>query len=281
MRIRPASRADYPRFAALYPELGAPDPTPDEARWCSEIAEHTLLLEHDGAVAGYGHSVVMGSMLYVRQLVTAKNARRRGVGRALMRAMQARGRDQGATRFCLYVVPDNTPALGLYRAVGLEVVRSSIALRVSFESAETLPAGAHEHVELVAASGEHDDRIEASLGLVGGQLAMLRAQDRVLLLALDGDEPVGFASFDPAFPGAFPFRARDEEAVRALFVAMRAHARPELHTDPWRKGGAQVVIEGNEALAAALSARGAEVSMRTVFMQGELEPGGPDIGRQS
>lgn len=281
MRIRPASLADYPHYAALYPELGAPDPTPDEARWSTEIAEHTLLLEEGGAVAGYGYSVVMGSMLYVRQLVTARSARRRGFGRALMEAMQSRGRALGATRFCLYVVPDNTAALALYRSVGLEILRSSIALRLSFDAAEALPARASLRTEQVASSGSSDAAIEAALCLLSGQLAMLRAQGRTLFVAFDADEPVGFAPFDPAFPGAFPFRARDLSTVRALYAAMRRGARPELHGEAWRKVGAQVVIEGDEALAHALRARGAELALHTVLMEGELGAGGQDIGRPS
>lgn len=279
MRIRSASLADHPHFAALYPELGAPDPTPDEARWGSEIAEHTLLLEEGGAVRGYGYSVVMGSMLYVRQLVTAPNARRRGLGRALMQAMQARGRALGATRFCLYVVPDNAPALALYRSVGLEVVRSSIALRLGFDAAETLPSSADLRTEPVAQSGTDDGLFESKLHLVGGQLAMLRAQGRVLIAAFDAERPVGLASFDPAFPGAFPFRARDASTVRALYAEMRRASRPELHTEAWRREGAQIVIEGDEALVGTLVTSGAEVSLHTVLMEGEL--GGQDIGRPS
>jgi len=279
MRIRPASLADYPHFAALYPELGAPDPTPDEARWSAEMAEHTLLVEQGASVVGYGYSVVVGSMLYVRQLVTAKSARRRGFGRALMEAMKAGGRTRGATRFCLYVVPDNTAALALYRSLGLEIVRPSIALRLSFDAAETLPARASIRTEQVASSGSSDAGIEAALGLLSGQLAMLRAQGRAIFVAYDGDAPVGLAPFDPAFPGAFPFRARDASTVRALCAEMRAVARPELHAEGWRKLGVQIVIEADEALVGVLVAAGAEVSLHTVLMEGEL--GGQDIGRPS
>ena len=63
---------------------------------------------------------------------------------------------------------------------------------------------------------------------------------------------VGFASFDPSFPGAVPFRTTSPRFGRALFDAMRPHARPEhLYV--------RAVVEGDAALERLILDAGARV----------------------
>ena len=100
---------------------------------------------------------------------------------------------------------------------------------------------------------------------MSGQLAMTRGFGGRVLMGLferDGrDTVVGGTVFDPAFPGAYPFRAARPELAFALLRAIRPYARPsDLHV--------KVVSEGQPAIADALIAAGARVVHDIVHMKG-------------
>ncbi|WP_405560585.1 GNAT family N-acetyltransferase [Streptomyces sp. NBC_01180] len=86
-----------------------------------------MVAELAGAVVGYIRLVrptPLASNAHVRQiqgLAVAGTARRRGVGRALLRAACAEARRQGASRITLRVLGHNTPARELYAAEGFAV----------------------------------------------------------------------------------------------------------------------------------------------------------------
>jgi ribosomal-protein-alanine N-acetyltransferase len=103
--------------------------------WSRELLERelghawsTILLatEEDGG----GGEVILGFVVFwlvhdevhVLNLATALEARRRGVGRALMHEAAEAGRRRGATLATLEVRRSNTPALELYRALGYRQV---------------------------------------------------------------------------------------------------------------------------------------------------------------
>jgi [ribosomal protein S18]-alanine N-acetyltransferase len=60
--------------------------------------------------------------VHVLNIATALEARRRGIGRALMEAAAAAGRARGATLATLEVRRSNTAAITLYRALGYRQV---------------------------------------------------------------------------------------------------------------------------------------------------------------
>ncbi len=86
-----------------------------------------LVAELDGRVVGYvrfGYPTSLASNAHVRQilgLAVAEEARGAGVGRALIGAVVAVARRQGARRITLRVLGHNTPARRLYEAAGFVV----------------------------------------------------------------------------------------------------------------------------------------------------------------
>jgi [ribosomal protein S18]-alanine N-acetyltransferase len=82
---------------------GDPEPTPER-------------------IVGYVVFWLVHDEVHVLNLGTALEARRRGIGRALMLEAHAAGRRRGATSATLEVRRSNTPALALYRALGYREV---------------------------------------------------------------------------------------------------------------------------------------------------------------
>ncbi len=78
----------------------------------------------DGALGGVAMCRTFSDLGWVMQLATGRNARGRGLGRAvLVEALRRLAARPGVERLGLSVEADNAKALGLYRSVGLEVTR--------------------------------------------------------------------------------------------------------------------------------------------------------------
>ncbi len=100
--------------------------------WSREIIERELqhawsqvVLALDGAgglVVGYIVFWLVHDEVHVLNVATAADARRRGVGRALMEMAEQEGRRRDARLATLEVRRSNTPALALYRAIGYRQV---------------------------------------------------------------------------------------------------------------------------------------------------------------
>ncbi|MGI8331509.1 GNAT family N-acetyltransferase [Actinomadura scrupuli] len=78
-------------------------------------------IEEDGALLATGRAVPQGEWLGIYAMTVAPAARRRGLGREVLRALLARGRDQGRTRAYLAVVESNTAARALYEREGFRI----------------------------------------------------------------------------------------------------------------------------------------------------------------
>ncbi|MDB4932750.1 MAG: Acetyltransferase, family protein [Myxococcaceae bacterium] len=261
--LRAARPDEHATFARLFPLLGTTDPVPSLERWAQDVSAHTLFAERDGAVVGYLYGQPLSAVGYVRHLVVAPAARGAGLGRALMLAAADGFRARGCERWCLNVRTDNAAALGLYRALGMAEAYRSTALTVAWGALAALPPSPPALVAAVITSAD-DAAVERRFDLPEGQLAFARAQPGRALVGLrDGDGWTAAACFDPAFPGAFPFRVSSPAAVRALLEALRPYARP---------GGAVVrcVIDDGDAVVDAFAAAGATVEMRMLHLEGEL-----------
>ncbi|HEY6099305.1 MAG TPA: ribosomal protein S18-alanine N-acetyltransferase [Anaeromyxobacter sp.] len=73
-------------------------------------------------VLGYIVFWLVHDEVHVLNVATALDARRRGVGRALMDAAEEAGRARGARLSTLEVRRSNAPAIALYRAIGYRQV---------------------------------------------------------------------------------------------------------------------------------------------------------------
>lgn len=269
LTVRVARSTDYAAFVRLFPELGVDDPLPTEARFVAEIGPRSLIAEEAGAACGYTFFQLLDKVAYVRHLVTAPEARRRGVGRALLLAVAARARDAGATSWTLNVRPDNVPALALYEGLGMKRTYRLHALRIAW--ADALEARLRMSDEIrtrgVACSllaPSDDAAVERAVGLLPGHLREARKlPGRILVVAREGDAVVGAAAFDPTFPGAFPFRAASAAVAFALLDLMRQHKRPEDDI-------VNLAVEGQPEIADAVLAAGGVLRLEAQNLAGAL-----------
>lgn len=263
MSIRPATAADYPTFARLFPELGTGDAVPPERTWEAEIAPNTLLLEQGDRVTGYLYFQRLDGVGYVRHVVVDPDHRGQGLGRALMREVARRLRDASIERWCLNVMPGNQPAVQLYERMGMTRQHASVSMRMGWDIRERLPAPSPGLVTAPCPPGD-DPELERALGLPPGLLAEQhqRAGAHVLLCRRDG-APAGMAVFVPEFPGAYPFRADSAAAARSLMDAMEPHADPSYDY-------VQLVFEGQLEIAEIFERAGATRHLEFVHFAGEV-----------
>lgn len=265
--------ADHAAFVRLFPELAVDDPILGQERFELELVPTMLVVEAgEGApepdrVLGYAYFQLIEDLAYVRHIVTAPEARRTGVGRALMTTIAERARGAGCTSWCLNVMRANTAARALYASVGLAASFDTKALHLDWANVEAAPALDSVHNARISArllEPADDAHAEAALKLVRGQLAITRGYGgRVIMGLFDGETLVAGTVFDPTYPGAYPFRAARADLAFALLRATKPYARPsDLHV--------HVVSEGEPAIAAALIAAGAKVVHDIVHMKGAL-----------
>jgi ribosomal-protein-alanine N-acetyltransferase len=128
LRFRPVVEADLPRIMEieaagfLHPwserllraELGHP--------WSSLLAAVAPDAGGGERILGYLISWLVHDEVHILNVGTAPEARRRGIGRALMEAAAEAGRRKGARLSTLEVRRSNLPAIGLYRSLGYREV---------------------------------------------------------------------------------------------------------------------------------------------------------------
>ncbi|MEZ4383597.1 MAG: GNAT family N-acetyltransferase [Nannocystaceae bacterium] len=270
VHLRDAALGDHGTVVRLFPDLLSGDAPPALERWRERYMPTSRIVEVDGVAAGYLYYEVLDGVGYIRNVVVDPGLRGRGLGRALVTDAGALMRGRGCARWQLNVRPENTPAIELYRSVGLEVVFASVALRLAWELVDRLPS-ATRPLEVVAAGSDELARIAAAFDLPPGQLEQLAAVPKVHVRRLrDRDDPgaldLGVAAFDVGFPGCFPFRVARPGDVGALLRGLRPLAEHDL---------VGVVVEGDDALAELLIDAGAAVKLRFVHMRGPIRVASP------
>lgn len=265
MEIRSAGPPDHAAFVRLFPLLEVDDPVMEAPRWEAELMPGTLVaVDGDGRAVGYAYWRLLGDVAQVGHLVVAKDAQRGGVGRRLMEVMAQRAKAHGASRWCLNVKPENAPAIALYTRCGFTAAHRTKALRLAWSAVEAAQDPRERRFDVDRVMPQDDDAIERGLGFVPGVFADARKKvGRVLVRLAQHDIDVGAAVFDPAFPGAHPFRVVRPEVALPLLAALRRHARPE-------HAHVNVVIEGQPDVADLLLERGAQLRHDIVHMTAPL-----------
>jgi GNAT superfamily N-acetyltransferase len=260
---RDATTSDYTVFRRLFPELGVHDPPPSAEQF-ERMRAHVVLLWDDGDPVAYTFWQSYGRTAHVVHVVVDPRARGRGAGRALMDAVRLRAIEKGCARWYLNVKRENAAAIRLYERCGLRFELDAWAMRMEWAQVDGLErvSGA---VVFTPEAGE-DAELGARFNLYPERIAALRARPGLVLIALrEEGAPAGFAAFDPAFPGAYPFRVARPELARPLLDAIRPHARMD------QFDFVRLTVEGDRPLADALKAAGAEVSFELVQMSAPLQ----------
>ncbi|HMG18985.1 MAG TPA: aminoglycoside 6'-N-acetyltransferase [Gemmatimonadales bacterium] len=134
--VRPATPADAEVWlrmrCALWPE-GAEAEHRDEIRrfFAGELHEPLqvlLALNHADAAVGfaelsirrYAEDCVTDRVAYLEGWYVTREARRQGVGRALVRAAEEWAKEQGCTEFASDALLDNVVSAAAHRALGFE-----------------------------------------------------------------------------------------------------------------------------------------------------------------
>jgi GNAT superfamily N-acetyltransferase len=137
--------ADWPAYVALFADYrahygaGARDPEACD-RWL-RIHEATGRLHHYLArapepvamalVVVSPASMALGDFWQLRDLFVAPEARRHGVGRAVVTSVAADARAAGALRLALQTESGNAPAQALYRGLGFEDVTGYLQMMLT------------------------------------------------------------------------------------------------------------------------------------------------------
>ena len=137
--VRTARTEDLPALVALLAELFAlePDFAVDPARQRrglellleDRLRRTVIVAEAGGTILGMvtGQLVVStaegAASVWVEDMVVTSSARRGGVGRRLLRAVEEWGKGRGATRLQLLADRENAAALAFYRARGWDGTR--------------------------------------------------------------------------------------------------------------------------------------------------------------
>jgi GNAT superfamily N-acetyltransferase len=263
---RPAVPSDYDTFVRLFPELGVDDPIPPPDKWEADLLPGILIIEHEGTPVAYTWGRPGGEVGRILHVVVDPAFRGRGAGGAVMDAMALRLRAAGCKRWNLNVKVGNTPAIRLYERFGMRSAYRSAAVRLPWEGVARLPRDSAPVTVRPIEPGEQV-ALEEAFGVATGRLADFRKLGRILLRLAHPADPdekrVGFTSFDPAFPGCYPFQVARPALAAPLLDAVRTHARPG---DTYLT----MLCERDDALVAALRDAGASVLHELIHMEGEL-----------
>jgi ribosomal-protein-alanine N-acetyltransferase len=124
LAVEPMTIEDLPRVLAI--ERGAFTSPWTEANFRHEIDDNplawNLVVRADGRVLAFACAYVVADELMINDLAVEPSARRRGLGRALLKHLIDGGRVRGCHRATLEVRPSNAPARALYEAFGFALV---------------------------------------------------------------------------------------------------------------------------------------------------------------
>ena len=262
--IRAATPDDYDAYVALFNELGIPDPVPTRERFIAAQVPVMRVATDDAAVIGYVTWRQYGTLVHVVQLAVDRARRGRRIGEQLLEYVRGEARAAGCDRWYLNVKRDNPPAHRLYARVGLRQELEAHVMKLAWANVPSAATPGD------LADPSEDAAIAARFGLPVERLSTFRARGNYLSVVVRDREPfgrgrdiLGFAAYDPTFPGAAVFCATRPDLAGALLDAMRAWADP-------RFDFVRVTVEGNPPLAEAVLAMGAELVFEILRLSSPL-----------
>ncbi len=259
LRARHATAADYTTFARLFPELDVPDPLPPPDQFVERMLPRVVIVGDDGGALGYGFYQVYGQTTHVVHVVTAKEARGRGVGAAMMKELHARAAAEGCTRWFLNVKQENKSAIDLYERSGMSRESEGWTLRMPWSALDALPDAQIEATAYTPDSAE-DQQLAARFDLDVARIEALRQRPNVAVLALKDDVgPKAFAAFDPTFPGIYPIRVAKPDLAKPLMKQLRPLAKHD-YVNVWVEDNRvlrDLLIEAGAALQFSIYRMGA------------------------
>jgi len=122
VRWRPMADADLAYVAALENEIHAAPWSLGNFRDALAAGYGATVAERDGRILAFGVMTLGPGEAQLLNLSVVPDARRQGLGRALLQRFMDDARRAGAEQMFLEVRLSNVPAIGLYRAAGFETV---------------------------------------------------------------------------------------------------------------------------------------------------------------
>ena len=180
--IRPATKADAGQILEFIRALAAYEREPDAVTATeAELLEHgfganpyyaCLIAERAGVPAGfalyfYDYSTWLGRPgLYLEDLFVLTEHRGAGIGKALLQRLAAIALEKGCARMKWEVLDWNTPAIDFYEAMGAEMQKEWLNVRLTGEALQRLSASACGGADATCggADGADAERLES----VGG-----------------------------------------------------------------------------------------------------------------
>lgn len=253
LTTRLATLADYAACARLFPELGVPDTVFTAEQFAAQLLPRVVVAVADGRTVGYASWRLYGLTAHVVHVVADPAARGRGVGRALVDAVHEHVAAAGCSRWYLNVKRNNATAIRLYERAGMAVELESTSVELPWAKVEALPRPAGP-IGTFAPSPIDDVAIATRFAIPVERVTAQRTRPGFVAVGVrEGGVVAGFATFDPGYPGAYPFCAIRPDLAHPLLEALHPHARPD------RGDTLFVSVEGNAPLAGALIDAGARV----------------------
>ncbi|KAA6460220.1 GNAT family N-acetyltransferase [Acidobacteria bacterium AB60] len=152
--IRPALPSDVPQILAFIRALAVYEREPDAVLATeADLLEHgfgeapyytCLIAEQDGAPAGfalyfYDYSTWLGRPgLYLEDLFVFPEHRGAGIGKALLQRLAQIALEKGCARMKWEVLDWNSPAIDFYNAMGAEIQKEWLNVRLSGDALRRL-----------------------------------------------------------------------------------------------------------------------------------------------
>ena len=136
--FRPARAGDAPNLVGLVEVLGYPSALegvqPRLERLLGRAEQLVIVAEEEGEILGWVHaqeslSLASEPIALVAGLVVDPTARRRGIGRGLIAAVEAWGRERGLGSLRLRTRAARREAQAFYRRLGFEVAKRQLQFR--------------------------------------------------------------------------------------------------------------------------------------------------------